>query len=233
MTSIQKSARIAGFLYLLACAPAPFALLYVPGRLMVPGDAAATADRVRASESLLRAGMAAELLSATLGIVAILALYRLFRGVDDGLARAMAVLFLLSVPISYVNVLNDVAALMFAKGSNALAAIPAIERDAWTWLFLRLHNTGVVIAQILWGLWLIPYGRVVIRSRFIPPVLGVLVMIAGLGFVVSSVTALLLPSLASLGNEVGMILGIGEFPIILWYLIWGAREPPVVAPAAA
>src|SRR5258708_30568142 len=99
MNSIKKQARFAGLLYLLACLPAPFAVVYVPGALIVPGDATATTDRVRTSETLLRLGIAAELINAIAFIFGVFALYRLFKGVNKRHAAIMATLFVVSVPI--------------------------------------------------------------------------------------------------------------------------------------
>src|SRR5439155_1707949 len=89
----------AGLLYLLASIPAPFALIYVPGTLIVSGDATATANHVRASEILFRLGIASELFGFIIFIFVVLALYRLFKAVDKKHALAMATLILISIPI--------------------------------------------------------------------------------------------------------------------------------------
>src|SRR5438034_1649081 len=98
MNSTKKQARFAGLLYLLASLPAPFALIYVPGKLIVPGDAVATADHIRASETLFRLGIASELTFFIIFIFVVLALYRLFKAVNGKHALAMAVLLLVSHP---------------------------------------------------------------------------------------------------------------------------------------
>ena len=103
MDSTKSLARRAGLLYILASSTAPFAYLYVPRVLLVQNDALATADRVRASEGLLRAAIYCELYGATLLVFATLALYQLFKRVDQKTSTLMAVLMLVSVPISYVN----------------------------------------------------------------------------------------------------------------------------------
>src|ERR671936_1756977 len=121
MNSTKRQARIAGFLYLLASIPAPFGLIYVPSKLIVPGDATATADHLRASENLLRAGIACELIASVIFIFAVLALYRLFKPVNERQALAMATLLLLSMPISLLSVVNEIGALIIAKGASFLA----------------------------------------------------------------------------------------------------------------
>ncbi|MBI3460175.1 DUF4386 domain-containing protein [Candidatus Acetothermia bacterium] len=224
MNSTKKQARIAGLLYLLASIPAPFGLIYVPSTLIVTGDATATANHVRASETLLRLGIASELISAAAFILAVFALYRLFEGVNKQQASLMVTLFVVSVPISFLNVLNDVAALVLVSGAASLSVFDKSQLDTLAYLFLRLHGQGFVVAQIFWGLWLFPFGILVIRSGFIPRVLGALLMIAGSGYLVSSFTSLLLPGYAHLVSQFALVLEFGELPIVLWLLIWGAKE---------
>ncbi len=226
LSATRRQARIAGLLYLLACIPAPFALIYVPGALMVSGDATATADRVRASETLLRLGMAGELVNAAAFIFVVFALYRLFKAVDQRLASLMATLFVVSVPISFLNVLNDLAALILAKGGDFLSAFTKAQLDALVLLFLRLHGNGLLITQIFWGLWLFPLGMLVMRSGFIPRVLGVLVLFAGCAYPLMSFTSILLPQYAHAVSQVAMILILGELPNIVWLAIWGAKVQP-------
>ena len=233
MSSTQKQARAAGRLYLLLALTAPLGLMYVPGKLIVPGNATATADNLRASEWLLRLGIASELVHQVIVIFLVLALYRLFKPVDEALARQVVVLgALVSVPIVFVNVLNNVAALILVSGADFLSVFEKPELDALAYLFLRLHGQGIVVASIFWGLWLFPFGLLAIRSRFIPPVFGVLLLIAGVGYVASSFVTLVLPRYAELAQKIAMPLVFGELPIIFWLLIRGARTRPADAPAS-
>jgi hypothetical protein len=224
MTTIKKQARFAGLRYLLASIPAPFALIYVPSKLIVFGDATATANHVRASETLFRLGIASELIGFIIFIFVVLALYHLFKGVNEKHALAMAILLLISIPISLLNVLNEIAALVLISGAGFLSVFEKGQLDALAYLFLRLHGQGFVVAQIFWGLWLFPFGVLVIRSGFIPRVLGYLLFIAGAGYLASSFTSLLLPSYRHLVDQFASILEAGELPIIFWLLIWGAKD---------
>ena len=225
LNSLKKQSRIAAALYFISCLPAPFALLYVPNVLIVRGDAAATANNVRDSEALLRLGMAVELFSATVVIFAILAFYRLFKAVSPKHALAFTVLFLISIPISYLNVLNDLAALTLARGPAFLSAVfDKAQLDALVMFFLRLHNQGVILAQIFWGLWLFPFGIAIMRSGFIPRFVGIAAIMAGCGYVFSSFVSLFLPPSAQGVGQLAMILGVGELTFF-WMLIWGAKEP--------
>jgi hypothetical protein len=236
MSQTRRTARFAGLLYLLASIPGAFALVYVPGKLSVAsGDAAAKADRIRASEGLLRTGIAAELVATALFIFVALVLYRLFQPTSPGPALAMMVLILMSVPISCLDVLTEVAALDFAGAGGAgkyLSAFDAAERDALAYLCMRQHFFGLMVAGIFWGLWLFPFGICVIRSGFIPRVLGILLMIAGCGYVARSFSELVLPQAADAVGRVAGILSVAELPIILWLLIWGAKPQTTAARTA-
>lgn len=151
MNSTKKNARVAGLLYLLAGLPAPFILLYIPGKLIVRGNAAATAHNILASESLFRVGIAGELINAAFFLFVPLALYRLLKGVHKGQASLMVTLFAVSVPISFVNVLNSIAALILVRGADFLSVFDQSQREALAMLFLRLHSQGFIAAQIFWG----------------------------------------------------------------------------------
>ena len=225
MNSRKKQSRLAAALYLLNGLPAPFALLYVPGVLLARGDATATANNIRNSETLLRLGIGVELFSSTVVIFAVLAFYSLLKHVSGKQARAMLILMLLSTPISYLNVLNDLAAITFARGPAFLSVFDQPQRDALSFFFLRLHNQGIVLAQIFWGLWLFPFGILVLRSGFIPRFVGISAIVAGCGYVIASCALLFLPGYGPTISQFAMILGTGELAI-LWMLIWGAKESP-------
>lgn len=231
--STQQQARAAGRLYLLLALSAPLGLLYVPGKLIVSGNATATADNIRASEWLLRIGIASELIHQIIAVFLVLALYRLFKAVDDTLAKQVVILgALVSVPIMFVNVLNDIGALVLVSGADFLSVFEKPQLDALAYLFLGLHSKGITVASIFWGLWLFPFGMLVIRSGFIPRVFGVLLMIAGVAYLASSFATLVLPRYAELVSQIAFPLEVAEVPIIFWLLIWGAKTRPTDAPAA-
>ena len=226
MNATKQQARHAGLLYFVMGLIAPIGLMYVPGKLIVTGDATATADRIRAAEGLLRLGIATNLIHQTIGIFLVLALYRLFKDVDQKLAVTMVILgTLLSLPIAFMNEVNWAAALILAKGAPYLSVFEPRQLDALAYLFLRLHTKGIAIASIFWGLWLFPFGLLVMRSGFIPRVLGVLMMIAGVGYLAESAASLVLPQYAHFADQYALIMEVGELPIIFWLLIWGAKEP--------
>ncbi|MGZ7081128.1 MAG: DUF4386 domain-containing protein, partial [Thermoanaerobaculia bacterium] len=150
--------------------------------------------------------------------------YQLFKPVHKTQAALMALLLLLAMPVSFVVALNYVAAQMLLSGAPDLSALSDAQRDALAMLFLHLHAHGVLAVEIFWGLWLLPFGWLVIRSRFLPRVLGILLMIAGVAYVAHSITLLLLAGHRNIFYERVTMLAraAGEFPIMLWLLIKGA-----------
>ena len=234
MVTIKKQARLAGLLYLLLGVTAPIGLLYVPGKLMVPDDAAATIANIRNSPSLLRLGIAFELIHQIIAVFVVLELYRLFRPVSVRLARQLVVFgCLLSVPIVFINILNEVAALILLSGADYLSAFTTPQLDGLAYTLTRVHARGLDVAAIFWGVWLFPFGLLVIKSEFIPRVVGYLLLIAGTAYVVNSFTAMCAPHYLDAVGKVTGILYFCEPPIMLWLLIWGARGPRANEPMPA
>jgi len=227
----KRLARLAGWLYLLLAVTAPIGLLYVPGQLLVPDDAAATAERLRASAWLLRVGIGSELFHQVVQVYLLLVLYRLFKPVHEALARQLVVLgALVSVPVVFAVVLTELGALLATSGAPWLDAFSRPQLDALAYLLLRLHGQGITVVSIFWGLWLFPFGLLVMRSGFLPRVLGALLLAAGAAYVVSASTAILAPQLSAAVEPVTSLLELGEIPIVFWLIIRGVRER---GPAAA
>lgn len=212
---------------MIASIPGFFALLYVPGKLIVHGDATATARNIAASETLFRLGIAAELVAQALFIFVALALYHLLKGVNQRYALLMLILILSSIPIAFLNEVNSMAALALARGEGYLAAFEKPQRDALTMLFVNLHSYGFDVIEIFWGLWLFPLGLLVYRSGFIPRIFGVLLMLNCVTFPVSSFMSLLLPQYERTVSRWMMPLGFGELAFMFWLLIMGAKPATV------
>ncbi len=234
MISIRNPGRLAGFLYLLLVVIAPVRLLYIPGTLFVRGNATATADNIAAHESLFRLGIVCDLSCGTILIFLVLALYRLLKGVNQNQAVLMVILGgLIPAPIDFLNVLNDAAALMLARGADFLSAFEKPQRDALAMLFLRLHHQEVVAAEILWGLWLFPLAVLVYRSGFLPRFLGIWLALNGFAYLVLSLTGLLLPQYEDTVSNILFPVQLGEVAFMLWLVIKGAKPRPLDAPVSA
>src|SRR6266849_3708148 len=158
MSSTKNTGRFAGLLYILMSIPGFFAMVYVPSKLIVHGNATATANNIAASETLFRLGIAAELIGYAGFIFVALALYDLLKGVNRRHASLMVLLIVVSVPIAFLNELNSIAALILVRGADFLSIFEKPQREALAMLFLNLHFHGLVVDQIFWGLWLFPLG---------------------------------------------------------------------------
>ena len=233
MSSLSRNARIAGLLYLSVVLFAPFSLIYIPNVLFVTGNGAATAHNIASHEFLFRAGILADLVGTTLWIFVVLALYRLLNGVDRTLAAIMVILGLAEVPISFINTLNDFGALLFARGPDFLSAFGQPQRDALVMLFINLRHYGVVVNEVFWGLWLLPFGILVYKSGFLPRILGVWLVLNCFAYLAQNVTGVLLPQFANNVANVAFPFELGELAIMLWLVIMGAKERGSVAPATS
>ena len=230
MTSLSKNARVAGLLYILASVVGVVRLLYIPSALIVHGNAAATVNNIAAHELLFRLSIVSYLLSSVLFTFLTLALYRLLKGVDQGLAILMVILgSLMQVPIFFVNMVNDAAALLFARGADFLSVFDKPQREAFAMLFLNLHHHLDLANAIFWGLWLFPFGLLVYRSRFLPRFFGVWLILACLAWLAFSFTGFMFPGYEDKVFTLGQPFTLGEVATMLWLAIMGAREPRVAA----
>ncbi len=223
MSSVKNPGRFVGLLYALISIPGIFALLYVPSKLIVHGNATATATNIATHETLFRLGIVCQLSSQILFLWVALALYDLLKEVNRRHASLMFGLIAVSIPIALVNEVNSIAALILVRGADFLSVFEKPQRDALAMLFLNLHGYGFDIAAIFWGLWLFPLGLLVYRSGFIPRILGVLLMANCFTYVVNSYTSLLLPQYEDIVSRWMMPLTFGELLFMFWLLIIGAR----------
>ena len=233
MTTLSRNARVAGLLYL-TLVIAPLRLIYIPSKLIVSGNAAATAGNIAAHQTLFRLGILTDLFTGVMCIFVTLALYRLFKGVDQGLAAVMVILGSLMVtPIYFLNTLNDAATLLLVRGADFLSVFDKPQREALAMLFLRLHSHGVVVNEVFWGLWLFPFGLLVYKSRFLPRVLGVWLGLNCFAYLAQSVTGIMWPQYLDKVSNYAFPVMVGELAIMLWLIIMGAKERQPLAAAAA
>src|SRR6266852_129375 len=232
MHPTKKAARIAGAIYLSTAVTAPFSLIYLPRTLIVRGDATATASNILGHETLFRLGIVADLITSVIFLLLAMVLYRLLSGVNKTHASLMVALVLVSVAVGFVNVLNNIAALTLFRGADFLAVFDKRQLDAMAMLFLRLHGQGLVINEIFWGLWLFPFGVLVMRSGFLPRILGVWLIVNCFAYLALSFTGLLLPQYYDVAFRIAFPPLVAEIAIVLWLLIKGAKVQPLEARAA-
>jgi hypothetical protein len=144
----------------------------------------------------------------------------------------MVTLVVVQIPIAFLNELNSIAALVLVRGADFLSIFEKPQRDALAMLFLNLHFHGIVVAEIFWGLWLLPLALLVYRSRFLPRFLGVWLAIDGLAYVIISLTSVLLPQYQDKVDTYSQPALFGEVAFMFWLLIKGAK-PPTLDPTAS
>ena len=225
MHPTDKAARIAGAVYLSMVLTAPFSLLYVPGKLIVPGNAPATAANILSHETMFRLSIIGDLIGQVIFICLAIALYQLLSNVNKTWAGMMVAFVLVSAAVAFLNVLNNIAAVILFRGADFLAVFDKPQRDALGYLFLRLYSQGQFIDEIFWGLWLFPFGLLVFRSGFLPRFIGVWLMINCFGYVALSVIAIFFPPFYSAAFRWAQPVLFGELAIMLWLLIKGAKVP--------
>lgn len=218
--SIQKTARITGFLYMLLIPLGVFGMLYVPATLFVPEDIAATAQNIMANETLYRLSIMSALLTQVVQIFVVLFLYKVLKPAGNNLAILMVIFILVAVPIAMLNELNQFAVLILLNGAEYLTAFTTDQIQALVGLFLDLRHAGIVIAQIFWGLWLFPMGYLVFKSNYIPRIIGILLIVACFGYLVDSFIFFFNPDFGVTFSEFTFL---GELLITFWLLIKGVN----------
>jgi hypothetical protein len=226
MDAVNRNARMAGFLYLLML---PFAIfsLYVRFNVFVPDDAVTTLSNISANSGMIRAGMLSWFIQQTVSILLVLSLYKLLVGVRKDASMLMVVLLLVGVPIAFVNEFNQFAALLLVENVEKLTLDSAL-LPGLVMLFLNLHEYGTVVGHIFWGLWLFPLGYLILKAANIPGIFGVLLIIAGVGYLIDFTTSLFFPDVSF---TVTQITFVGELIFPLWLLIKGLKQQPFCEPA--
>jgi Domain of unknown function (DUF4386) len=233
MNETKKAARIAGLVYLAMIIVAPFSMLYVPGKLIVRDNAAATAENILAHETLFRLSIFGDLIGHVIFICLSVALYRLLSGVNKHWALLMVGLVWVSAAVGFLNTLNDVAAVIFFRGADFLAMFDKVQRDALGLFFIKLHTQGIFMDEIFWGVWLFPFGWLVFRSGFLPRFLGIWLILACFGWVSLSAIAIFSPDYYEGAFEWLQPVFFAELAFMLWVLIKGAKVPQPALAAAA
>ncbi|MBX9927371.1 MAG: DUF4386 domain-containing protein [Gemmatimonadaceae bacterium] len=214
----RRAARVAGMVYLLVVLSGMFSIAYVPGQVTVRGDAAATLQRVAEHAMLYRWGILAGFICSTAFLLLPLALLRVFAEQDLRLTALMVALAAVSVPIAFANAFHRLDLL-------ALSAAPATLTPPVTaglaWQAIAGEANGILVSKIFWGLWLIPFGLLVLRSAVIPRTLGVLLVIGGVSYVVDVVCRTLIPEFRAfpIAGFVTMPASLAELSTCGWLLL--------------
>lgn len=235
MNSSKNTARLAGLVWFLAAVTGGFSLVYIRSKVIVAGDAAATAGNITASEFLFRAAIVSNLFSQVFLFVFGLIMYRLFKEINKTWATVFLTSIMLTVAVAVVNVLNHFGALLVLSQADYLKAFTPEQLNAMAMIFLRLANSfGQGLLEIFWTPYFFSFGLLIIKSRFFPKVLGILLMIMSVGYAINVFTKFLIPQFhPAMFTQLAMTLGaLGGIPTILWLLIKGAKVQPSDGQAA-
>jgi hypothetical protein len=226
----RRTARRAGAWYLVMAVGTAFGMGYVNPLLRASSDGAATASAIRSSEALVHAGLAA----TAIGMVAMLflagALYELFEAVDRAQARMLVVFVVAGVSITMLDLAGALVAVGLARGDGFAVGLEPAHRIGLMGTSLAAYRFGGLMAAIFWGLWLLPFGRLLLRSGFAPRVLGVLMTIGCFAYLLHVVAELFLPSIRAAAAWGLAIPTVGEVGTIGWLLF---RGPPSVRASAS
>tara|TARA_R110002126_G_scaffold290897_3_gene449397 strand:+ start:9985 stop:10653 length:669 start_codon:yes stop_codon:yes gene_type:complete len=209
----NKRAKLAGILYLSLAPLGILGIIYVPSSIIVSEDIAATISNINENETLFRWSIISALLVQFINIILAVLLYKIFKPIHATMAALMVIFSLLAVPIAFLNEINNLVVLHLLGESN-------ISQDLIS-VFLNLHQQGIIIAQVFWGLWLFPLGYLVYRSGYLPKFIGTLLIIGSVGYVVDSFTLILFPQFQITFSEFTFL---GEVIFPLWLLIKGIKK---------
>jgi hypothetical protein len=230
--SQRQAAKIAGSAYVVISVLALFAYFFVKDRLVEPGDAAATVSNIAGSEGLFRGGVAALVAVFVSDAVVAWALYIFFRRVSRDLSLLMAWFRLLYTAISAIALLNLLVVVLLVGGADYAAALGVGQRDAQVMLFLDAYDHGWAIGLVCFGIHLVLVGFLVLRSDYVPSILGVLLAVAGVGYLVDSLARLVLPNYEDYGSLFMVLVAVpaiaGEFSLTGWLLLRGGKAQDVL-----
>lgn len=219
----RKYGRLAGLLYLLVVLTGIFSLMYMPMQLFDWSSAANTVDKITAHESFFRAGIFAGLISYTAFLLLPFALYGLFRRVHQPVAVLMVILAAASAPIAFYNITHLLDVLSLVGGARA-ELLTSGQIEAQVMIALDGYHNGLSAVKLFWGLWLMPFGYLIYRSRYVPRVLGILLMVGCAGYMMIFAQSILAPDMG-LPRFISLPGSIGEIGTCLWLLIMGVKIP--------
>lgn len=230
MSSPKRLARIAGFLYLLNGIVSGFAFGYVLTKVYEPGHAAATAAKLVANSGLARAGVVADLFQATEWAFLAMALYLLLRHVHKGAATAMVVLVAIGSAITCINEVFQFESIRVATDPSYTTGLGAAGSSSLALLLLDIHHYGFLIAQIFFGLWLVPFGYLAYTSGMFPKALGIALVVGAACYLVGTLAVFLIPDSGEKINAfITIPSAVAEISMVLYLLVIGVRTPKPAA----
>lgn len=224
MNSNKNIARIAGLLYLIVIVCGVFAELVVRARLFNVNDTAATISNIQNSEFLFRFGFVSDLMMQTAYFILPMILFLLFRKVNKSVASVMVLSVVVAVAIMCTNMLNNYAPLMLLGNAKYLSGFSPEQLHSQVMFYLDLHNKGYHIAQIFFGIWLLPLGYLVYKSDMFPKIIGIFLMVGCFGYLMDFAVFFLFPGAKSISELVTIPADLGEISFCLYLIIKGIKN---------
>ncbi len=222
----NKTARLAGLIYLILIISGIFNLMYFPSKLIVWNNAAKTVENITNLEFLFKLNIICGIICFGCFLLLPLVLYKLLHKVNKSHGVLMVVFSIISVPISFGSMIHQFSILTLLGNDNFLKNFTEVQLQTEIMLHLHYFNNGVQIAQIFWGLWLFPFGYLVYKSGFLPKFLGIFLMMGCFGYLIEFFGSFLFENYykSMFSKFVGIPSSIGEIGICLWLLIVGVKE---------
>jgi hypothetical protein len=214
-------ARIAGGLYLIVIIGGIFAEIFVRGRLVIHGNAAATAHNIQAHELLYRWGFVVEVFYCVCNIPLTLIFYNLFKVVNKNVALMMVFFGLIANAIEGVSLLAHLAPLLLLGGGHYLSAFTAEQLQVAAYLSIQLFEHGFAISLVFFGFDCLTMAYLIVHSKFFPRLIGVLLAIEGLGYLINSFSLFLAPALQARIFPYFTATATAEVALCLWLLVMG------------
>jgi len=225
MDQNKSTARLAGVIYLIVVLTGIFSLAYVPGKLIITDDASLTFQNITSSETLFRLSILSSVICYTAFLLLPLVLFQLLKKINLYVAYLMVIFAIISVPISFINLINKLEILDMISGAPWLNHMTTPQLHSNVMQLLERYDNGNLLLQIFWGLWLFPFGYLVYNSGFLPKILGVLLMMGCIGYLINFTghTVFINYSESGISAYVTKPASLGEIGICLWLMIMGIK----------
>lgn len=221
---MKTNARTAGVLYLIIIFSGLFSELFVRSGMIVPGDAAATANNIANNSFLFRMGFISDLVMVMSDVGVALLFYLLLKPVNQGLSMLAAFFRLAQATVIGINLLNLYMPLFLLGGGDYLSSFSGEQLNSLSLLFLNTHSYGYLISGVFFGISCIILGYLIFKAGYFPKWLGVLVVAAGISYLIDCVVNFLFPELANSSENLVMTVAVlSELSLCLFLLIKGVK----------
>ena len=229
MAMTRATARQIALFYLLMALPGVPSLTYLPSSFVIGGDAAATAQRITESILTYRLIVLGALLSMVFFLILAWSLYHLFEEVDRKQARLLVIFVLVSVAMGVIDVTLLLAPLALQGSASSLSAFTKAQLDALTLGIFKVRTVLLQVDETFWGLWLLPFGILVIRSGFMPKLIGAFLIVGCFAWLALSATSIVFVHVHIVEKIAFVLTAPGELSVLTWFIVKAVKRQPAEA----